>query len=33
LTHTANLQTLAHTLLYLYAQTHPSHGNPPLPSP
>ncbi len=33
LTHTANLQTLAHTLLYLYAQTHPSYGNPPSTSP
>ncbi len=33
LTLTSNLQTLAHTLLYLYAQTHPPDGNIPSPSP
>jgi len=27
ITHTTNLQTLAHTLLYLYAQTHPPDRN------
>jgi len=33
LTRTSNLQTLAHTLLYLYAQTHPAYGDPPSTSP